>query len=118
MIANRTRWQALADDVTLLLEAWTDHSPILHALASRLCHIFDSARRTNRVTESRNGLLKSFLNVRQRFQSTDTMHAYLALLLLWHNTRIFERGKRKGQSPFQIAGVTTDSDDWIALLGD
>jgi hypothetical protein len=31
--------------------------------------------------------------------------------------RRFERGKRQGQSPWQIAGIDPGSDDWLALLG-
>lgn len=117
LIANRKQWQPLADDVALMLEHWTDHADALASFASRLMALFDSAGRTNSVTESINGLLKSFLNARQSFQSTDSMQAYLDMFVLWHNTRIFERGKRQGQSPFQIAGVDIDSDDWIDLIG-
>ena len=117
LIAGYSQWQVLADEVALLLNAWTDECDALNALASRLMRIFDQAGHTNSITESTNGLLKSFLNARQSFHSTDTMQAYLDLFVLWHNTRIFERGKRQGHSPFQIAGVQTDSDDWVTLLG-
>ena len=77
----------------------------------------DTAGHTNSVTESINGLLKSFLHARQSFPSTDSLQAYLDLFVLWHNTRIFDRGKRQGRSPFQIAGVSTPANDWIDLLG-
>lgn len=117
LIANHQQWQPLADDVARRLAHWTDHSAPLAAFAARLMHLFDAAGRTNSVTESINGLLKSFLHARQSFQSTDSMQAYLDLFVLWHNTRIFERGKRQGRSPFQIAGVSTAADDWIDLLG-
>ena len=117
LIANHQHWQPLADDVRLILENFTDDSTILAAFAARLMKLFDSAGRTNSVTESINGLLKSFLTSRQSFQSTDSMQAYLDLFVLWHNSRIFERGKRQGQSPFQLAGIETDSHDWIDLLG-
>lgn len=117
LIANHKQWQSFASDAALILENWTDHSPTLADFASHLMQLFDAAGRTNSVTESINGLLKSFLYSRQSFQSTDSMQAYLDLFVLWHNTRIFERGKRQGKSPFQIAGVHTDSQDWIELLG-
>lgn len=117
LIANHKQWRSLAADVALMLEEWTDNSDVLASFADRLMHLFDSAGRTNSITESINGLLKSFLHSRQSFQSTDSIQAYLDLFVLWHNTRTFERGKRQGQSPFQIAGVHTDSDDWIDLLG-
>ena len=117
LIANHKQWQSFADDAALLLADWTANSPALANFASRLMQLFDAVGRTNCITESINGLLKSFLNSRQSFQSADSMQAYLDLFVLWHNTRIFERGKRQGQSPFQIAGVQTDSHDWIELLG-
>lgn len=117
LIAGQRQWQSFAQDVQLILENWTDHSPVLHSLASRLMRLFDESGHTNSVTESINGLLKSFFNSRQGFQSTETMQAYLDLFVLWHNTRVFDRGKRQGKSPFQIAGVDTDSDDWITLIG-
>lgn len=116
LIAHHKQWHPLADDVALIFENWTDNSPTLAALASRLMQLFDSVGRTNSVTESINGLLKSFLHNRQSFHSTDSMQAYLDLFVLWHNTRIFERGKRQGKSPFQIAGVHTDAHDWIDLI--
>ena len=117
LIAGHTHWQARADEVALLLDAWTADSVPLRSLASQLMRSFDAAGHTNSITESLNGLLKSFLNPRHSFHSTDTMQAYLDLFVLWHNTRIFERGKRAGHSPFQLAGVVTPSDDWVSLLG-
>lgn len=117
LIANHHHWQSFAHDVALILENFTDESTILADFALRLMQLFDSAGRTNSVTESINGLLKSFLNSRQSFQSTDSMQAYLDLFVLWHNSRTFERGKRQGKSPFQLAGIETDSNDWIDLLG-
>ena len=116
-INGHRHWQALADDIALDLQCWTDDHESLNALASDLMRIFDEAGHTNSITECVNGLLKSFFDARQHFHSTETMQAYLDLFTLWHNTRIFERGKRQGQSPFQMAGVQTASDDWIALLG-
>lgn len=117
LIANYRHWKPFADDVQAIMENFTDESPILAHFAQRLMRLFDSVGRTNSVTESINGLLKSFLNSRQSFQSIDSMQAYLDLFVLWHNTRIFDRGKRQGQSPFQIAGIETDSDNWIDILG-
>ena len=117
LIAGHVQWQALAHDVALLLDAWTHEDDRLPTLASQLMRIFDAAGHTNSITESINGLLKSFLNARHSFQSVETMQAYLDLFVLWHNTRVFERGKRQGYSPFQMVGVQTVSDDWVTLLG-
>ncbi len=117
LIANHHPWQPFADDTRALLANLIDDSPVMADFAARLMQLFDSAGRTNSVTESINGLLKSFLNSRQSFQSIDSMQAYLDLFVLWHNTRCFARGKRQGRSPFLIAGIPTTSDNWIDLLG-
>jgi hypothetical protein len=37
--------------------------------------------------------------------------------MLWHNMRVYERGKRAGKSPYRWAGVDPGTDDWLELLG-
>ena len=117
LIAGYSQWQSFADEISLRLMDFTDFLPCLSELAQSLMRLFDATGHTNSLTESINSLLKSFLNSRQSFQSIDSMQAYLDLFTLWHNSRIFERGKRQGQSPFHILGVDTPSDDWLDLLG-
>ena len=117
LIAGYSQWQSFADDIALRLMDFTDVLPSLSTLAQSLMSIFDAAGHTNSLTESVHSLLKSFLNPRQSFQSIDSMQAYLDLFTLWHNSRIFERGKRQGQSPFRIIEADTPSDDWLDLLG-
>ena len=51
------------------------------------------------------------------FSRVGSFYSIINMLVLWHNMRVFQRGKRAGQSPFQWAGITTSSDDWLALLG-
>ena len=89
----------------------------LHQLAQSLLALFDAAARTSSMIENVNGLLKQFLHTHQAFRNPDTLQLYLNLFVLWHNTRVFERGKRQGQSPYQIAGIDPGSDDWLDLLG-
>ncbi|MCP4065934.1 MAG: hypothetical protein GY740_22185 [Gammaproteobacteria bacterium] len=117
LINGHKQWRSIADESALELELWTETHPGLQAFASELMHIIDAAAHTNSINECVNGILKSFLNCRQSFRNLDTIQAYLDLFVLWHNTRIFQRGKRQGKSPFQIAGIHTDSDDWLTLLG-
>jgi hypothetical protein len=69
------------------------------------------------LIECINGLLKSFLNNRQCFHDQKTLQAYLDLFVLWHNMRPYQRGKRQGQSPYQIAGIDPGCNDWLELLG-
>lgn len=88
-----------------------------HQLAQALLALFDAAGRTSSMIENVNGLLKQFLHTHQAFRNSDTLQLFLNLFVLWHNTRVFERGKRQGQSPYQIAGIDPGSDDWLDLLG-
>lgn len=104
--------QAQADLNSLIADDATRHR-----LAARLMHLLDSTTRTSSLIECINGLLKSFLNNRQDFRDQETLQAYLDLFVLWHNMRPYQRGKRQGHSPYQIAGIDPGGNDWLALLG-
>ncbi len=91
--------------------------PTLTHLAQRLTTILDAACRTSSLVENVNGLLKQFLLNRRAFRSPETLQHYLNLFTLWHNMRVFQRGKRQGKSPYQHAGIQPGSDDWLELLG-
>jgi hypothetical protein len=39
------------------------------------------------------------------------------LFALWFNLHKFERGPRKGKSPYELAGIALGTDDWLTLLG-
>ncbi len=86
-------------------------------MATYLMHILDAAGHTSSLVECINGLLKSFLNNRRAFHNRDTARAYLNLFVLWHNMRVYERGKRAGKSPYQWARIDPGTDDWLELLG-
>lgn len=101
---------------TALQSLLAEHSP-LQPLADRLLTLLDAACRTSSLIENINGLLQQFLHHHRAFRNLDTLQLYLNLFTLWHNMRIFERGKRQGQSPYQIAGIDPGADDWLALIG-
>ncbi len=42
---------------------------------------------------------------------------FLPLFVLYRNAHVFERGKRAGKSPFQLAGIETPEGDWLDWLG-
>ena len=86
-------------------------------LAENLMTLLDAACRTSSMIEGVNGLLKQFLHTHQAFRSPETLQLYLNLFVLWHNMRVFERGKRQGKSPYQLAGIDPGTDDWLTLLG-
>ena len=100
-----------------MLQSVTVGSPVLAALAQRLAHILYAACRTSSLVECINGLLKQFLHNRRSFASAEAMQSYLNLFTLWHNMRVYQRGKRLGQSPYQRAGIQLHTDDWLELLG-
>ena len=86
-------------------------------MAEKLCALLDAAYRTSSILEGVNGLLKQILPNHQAFRCPDTLQLYLNLFVLWHNLRVFKRGKRQGKSPYQLAGIDPGSDDWLTLLG-
>ena len=86
-------------------------------MAENLSALLDAACRTSSMMEGVNGLLKQFLHNHRAFRNLETLQLYLNLFVLWHNMRVFERGKRKGKSPYQLAGIDPGADDWLALLG-
>lgn len=106
-----------AAEAEILLEQMLDGDEVHMALATYLMHILDAAGHTSSLIECINGLLKSFLNNRRAFRNPDTAQAYLNLFVLWHNMRVYERGKRAGKSPYQWAGIDPGANDWLELLG-
>lgn len=86
-------------------------------MAERLLDLLNAACRTSSMIERVNGLLKQFLHNHQAFHRPETLQLYLNLFVLWHNMRVFERGKRQGKSPYQLAGINPGADDWLMLLG-
>ena len=117
LINGHRHWQPVADRSVAMLQSVTAGSPSLTDLAQRLGDILDAACRTSSMIECINGLLKQFLHNRRSFASADAMQTYLNLFTLWHNMRVYQRGKRQGQSPYQRAGIQLPTDDWLALLG-
>jgi len=86
-------------------------------LAEMLLDLLNAACRTSSMIENINGLLKQFLHNHKAFRCSETLQLYLNLFVLWHNMRVFERGKRQGSSPYQLAGIDTGTNDWLSLLG-
>lgn len=116
-VINGQPWQRAAAETHGLVDLLVADQPSHRPLADDLWAVLDGTPHASSLIETINGLMKAFLQARQAFHSLATAQAYLNLLVLWHNMRVFQRGKRAGKSPFQWAGITTHSDDWLALLG-
>ena len=117
LINGHHQWRAQALQAQIDFNDLIGGDPARQHLATRLLRLLDSAGHTSSLIECINGLLKSCLKNRQGFRNLQTLQAYLNLFVLWHNMRAYERGKRRGQSPYQIAEINPGSDDWLELLG-
>lgn len=113
---QRSRKQQ-AEEAEAWLQLWLAENDAFAALATYLMKILDASGHTSSLIECINGLLKMFLHNRRAFRNRDTAQAYLNLFILWHNMRVYQRGKRAGKSPYQWAGIDPGTDDWLTLLG-
>ena len=117
LINGHRQWQTAAAQAQAAWLALIAGDPNSQQRADQLLQILDGAGHTSSLIECLNGLLKSFLHSRQGFRNPQTLQAYLDLFVLWHNMRVYQRGKRQGQSPYQIAGIAPGAADWLACLG-
>lgn len=117
LVNGHVGWRRFVQETSTSLDACLLASPALQESAQQLSDILDAASRTTSLIESINGLLKQFLHNRRSFPDTDSLQNYLNLFVLWHNMRVYQRGKRQGQSPYQRAGIPLPSSDWLDLLG-
>lgn len=117
LISGQRSRKRQALEAELLLQELLHENQIYSTLASYLMNILDASGHTSSLFECINGLLKMFLNNRRAFRNRTTAQDYLNLFVLWHNMRVYKRGKRKGKSPYQWAGIDPGTDDWLALLG-
>lgn len=117
LINGHRHFAPLAQQAQVALADMLYQMPTREQLAQKLTRCLDAACRTSSLIECVNGLLKQFLHNRRSFPDLAALQRYLNLFTLWHNMRIYQRGKRQGQSPYQIAGIDTDHQDWLALLG-
>jgi hypothetical protein len=117
LINGHRSWKRQAAEAEALLAQLLHRDKNCIALATCLMRILDAAGHTSSLIECINGLLKSFLHNRRAFRNQDTAQAYLNLFMLWHNMRVYKRGKRAGKSPYQWAGIDPGTNDWLELLG-
>jgi len=105
------------------LESMTQADELALELAADLMAVLDRSVRASSAVECVNSILRQFLAQRRHLHDRQRAQHWLNLLILWHNLRPFERGKRKDLSPFELAGVTVSgpdgqpTDDWLHALG-
>ncbi|MBV7329736.1 hypothetical protein KFU94_16115 [Chloroflexi bacterium TSY] len=117
LINGHQRFQSLAQQAQDALDTLIYQMPVREQLAQQITRCLDAACRTSSLIECLNGLLKQFLHNRRTLPDLPSLQRYLNLFTLWHNMRVYQRGKRQGLSPYQIASIDTDDTDWLTLLG-
>lgn len=117
LLNNQSRFKKVARSAQMEMEATIADSVAWQQMAQKLMAILDGAHRASSLVECINGLLKQFLLNRRWCPSEVSLQRYLNLFTLWHNMRVYERGKRQGKSPYQWAGIDPGCHDWLHLLG-
>lgn len=72
----------------------------------------EGVMRGSSLVECLNSLLRPYAFLMRGLEKS-----FLPLFQLYRNSHVFERGKRRGYSPFQLAGIETPEGDWLDWLG-
>ena len=99
------------------LAVWIEDDPKLQALAEKLLFLLEKTVRTSSAAETINSVLRPYLDRRRECTDLESRQLFLNLFVLWFNMHKFERGPRKGKSPYELAGIDLGTDDWLTLLG-
>jgi hypothetical protein len=78
----------------------------------RVAALLDSTMRGSSLAECVNSLLRPYAQIMRGLGER-----FLPLFQLYRNAHVFERGKRAGASPFQLAGIDTPEGNWLDWLG-
>jgi hypothetical protein len=99
------------------LALWIEADPQTQELAEKLLSLLESTVRTSSAAETINSVLRPYLDRRREGTDLVSRQLFLNLFVLWFNMHKFERGPRKGKSPYELAGIDLGTDDWLTLLG-
>lgn len=91
--------------IEALPEAWRSPARMLYLG-------WEQAVRVSSAVERYHSILRPHLAVHRTFSN-----GLLALLAVWHNHRVFTRGKNKGKSPLHLSGMDDAPSDWLVALG-
>src|SRR5713226_4376300 len=81
-------------------------------VAAPLLAAWDAAVRASSAVENWHSVLRPYLAVHRTLST-----GMLAVLAVWHNHRVAERGLHQGQSPLQRSGFSELTSDWLVALG-
>jgi hypothetical protein len=99
------------------LALWIEDDPQIQGLAEKLLTMLERTVRTSCAAETINSVLRPYLVRRRECTDLVSRQLFLNLFVLWFNMHKFERGPRKGKSPYELAGIDLGTDDWLTLLG-
>ena len=86
--------------------------PDWRPIAEPVLLAWDRVVRASSAVENWHSVLRPYLAVHRSLST-----GMLALLALWHNHRVAERGLHQGQSPLTRSGMTDVASDWMLALG-
>ncbi len=81
-------------------------------VAAPLLAAWDAAVRASSAVENWHSVLRPYLAVHRTLST-----GMLAVLAVWHNHCIAERGSHQGHSPLMRSGMMEESHDWLVALG-
>jgi len=82
------------------------------SVAAPLFAAWDAAVRASSAVENWHSVLRPYLAVHRTLST-----GMVAVLAVWHNHRIAERGLHRGESPLMRSGITEENHDWLVALG-
>lgn len=85
------------------------------AFFRELVNILERTVRTSCAAETINSVLRPYLVRRRECADLVNRQLFLNLFVLWFNLHKFDRGPRKGKSPYEIAGIVSLAPDDILL---
>jgi hypothetical protein len=91
--------------------------PGTQELAEKLISLLERVVRTSSAAETINSVLRPYRDRRRECTDLVSRQLFLNLFVLWFNLHKFDRGPRKGKSPYELAGIDLGTDDWMTLLG-
>ena len=120
---GRSALRYLKKEVDGLVQSLIQYDPDAKKLAEDLHQTLDGTIRTSSSAENVNSILRAYIWGRRAFRDRRTAQNWFNLLMLWYNLHVFQRGKRAGSSPFELAGVVVHApgghptDNWLDALG-
>ena len=114
---GQRQFQAATLAARQLVAEFVADDPPAHRLAQELLSLLERTVRTSSAAETINSVLRPYLESRRECTDLVSRQLFLNLFALWFNMHKFERGPRKGKSPYELAGIALGSEDWLTLLG-